>query len=75
MGLLSKLFGGGSTDTSNEEALIAAEKKAADEEKARYNALKREQAEQRSQLKARSTSMQGGGRRGLMYGGNAQGVA
>lgn len=74
MGLLSKIFGG-STDTSKEDALLAAEKKAAAEDKAKYDALKRKQDEDRASLKARSTSMQGGGRKGLMYGGSSVGVA
>lgn len=74
MGLLSKLFGS-DPDTSKEDALLASEKKAADEEKARYEALKRQQDEDRASLKSRSTSMQGGGRKGLMYGGSSVGVA
>ena len=74
MGILSSLFGK-KPDTREEAGLVAEEKAVAEEEKAKADALKRKQQEQRMALKARSTSLQGGGRKGLMFGGSAKGVA
>lgn len=73
MGLFSGLFGK-KTDTSAEHALLIEEQQRARDEKERTDALKRKIDEDRNALKSRSANMQGGGRAGLMFGGNERGV-
>ena len=72
---LNKLLGITPKDTKDEEKQVFADKVAADEEKKRYEALKREKKANSAARDARSSSMQGGGRKGLMYGGSSAGVA
>ena len=45
-----------------------------DQERERFEALRKKQIDEAVAYQKRSQNMQGGGRRGLMYGGNAQGV-
>ena len=58
---------------TSEEMLSAAEAQAkADEDE--FKALQAQQKADAAAFKKRSQTMQGGGRQGLMFGGNAQGV-
>ncbi len=57
------------------QALVNKAKGRAQEDEDEYNVLKAKQKADAEALKRRSTNMSGGGRAGLMYGGNAQGVA
>ncbi len=76
MGLLKKVFGKDDDyDDSEEKAMLAEEKQQTEAETAKYNALKKQQEEDRYALKQRGKGQRGGGRTGLMYGGNQQGVA
>jgi len=59
---------------SQGQSLVDDAKALADRDKAEFEALRKQQSEDAQALKKRSKSMQGGGRAGLMYGGNAQGV-
>lgn len=78
MGLFSNIFG--SKDKTS-DATIAAGKLAEEEaaeaarKKAENDALLADQAKKRKEFAARSTRSQGGGREGLMYRKNQQGVA
>lgn len=74
MGLLSAIFGGGG-DTSAQDALLADERRIAEEERLKAEELRVAQAEERKALELRRGNMQGGGRQGLMFGGNQRGVA
>ena len=75
MGLFSGLFGKKkkASDPAG-DALRAEEARVAQEERDRADALKRKQEEERLALKTRGATMQGGGRAGLMFGANRQGV-
>ena len=73
MGLMSAIFG--KPDTSGQDALLAEERRIAEEEKLKAEELRLSQQEERTALSRRSKSMQGGGRTGLMFGGKQQGVA
>jgi len=73
MGLFGNLFGG-KIDTSDADRALADEKRASAKERATTDALKAKQQQERNALKLRQKNMQGGGRSGLMFGGNQQGV-
>ena len=74
MGLLDSIFGNKKADTTAVRSLLNKEKATADAEKADLEALKAKQKEEELAFKARKASMRGGGRRGLMYQQNTQGV-
>ncbi len=74
MGLLSGLFGSNNSDERKAKGILAKQVKLTAEEKADADALKLEQEENRLSLKQRKRGLRGGGREGLMYGGNQQGV-
>lgn len=73
MGLMGAIFG--KSDTSSQEALLAEERRIADEEKLKADELALAQKEERTALSRRRLNMQGGGRQGLMFGGSQRGVA
>lgn len=78
MGFLSRLFGKDkrdTVDTRDEEALLAEEARLAKEKEDEVNALEASRKKSASELATRGTNMQGGGRKGLMFRGNSQGVA
>lgn len=75
MGLFGRLFGSYKSPIGAEEkALLAEEKSLSAKDQAKADALKLENEEKRKSLMARSMGMRGGGRTGLMFGGNQQGV-
>ncbi len=67
MGLFTSIFGANS--------VLDDEKQATEDEKKRADDLRIKQSEERLALKTRSKTMRGGGRVGLMFGSNQQGVA
>ena len=77
MGFISNLLFGKykSPIGAKEKSLLADEKARSDKEKAEADALKAKQEEDRKALKQRGTGMRGGGRKGLMFSGDQQGVA
>ena len=76
MGFLGSIFSSYKSPIgAKEKSLMADEKARSAKEKADADALKLKQAEERKALKQRGKSMQGGGRKGLMFSGNEQGVA
>ena len=80
MGLLSGIFGRSKTEDKLDalkpeaQALYADVSKVAEEERKRFEELQKKQLEERIAYQKRQTNLQGGGRQGLMYGGNAMGV-
>lgn len=77
MGLFSNIFGRSKKDPAIAEAADVAtiEQEEADRKKAENDALLASQKKERNALKKRGTTMQGGGREGLMFGQNQAGVA
>ena len=81
MGLLSGIFGRKKTSAELDalkyeaEALYGDVEKVAEAERKRFEELQKKQLEERIAYQKRQTNLQGGGRKGLMYGGNAMGVA
>jgi len=75
MGFLKKLFGSeDEPDTSEADKLLVEEKRIADEEAKKASAIEAENLRKRKELRGRASGQQGGGRTGLMFGGNQQGV-
>ena len=57
------------------EYMLGQVKAIADRDRAEFEALQKKQIEEAKALEKRSTTMQGGGRKGLMYSGSSKGVA
>lgn len=76
MGLLKSIFGGGTSGiTSQQREMLSEAKLQSEEDKEKFEALKRKQEEERLGLKQRGLAQQGGGRQGLMFGRSQVGVA
>ena len=68
-------MGGRDSGAEQQSALLAQQQKElADKEAMEMEALKADQKKKRKEFVTRSKTMQGGGRTGLMYGQNYQGV-
>lgn len=76
MGFLQNLFSSYKSPIgAKEKALMADEKARSAREQADADKLRLKQEEERLALKQSSKAMRGGGRRGLMFRGDQQGVA